>query len=193
MRASKLVLYDLEWQILRVSLLAAHNSYGGWGSLEGTRTNIKKLRDYIDAALDEQDKFNRLYRANNLLAGVRLGYAQQSSDKFQNSQESYEVSVYQQIVSNDVYKMKVAGFVPVPPTEEQLIAALTMPDTDEIFSYSYNIKRVWHDLYNRYERHKDKAHRTREELIWFLNLITKYRNTLGMVLIMPEVVDNASN
>jgi len=193
MRNSKLVLYDLEWQILRVSLLAAHNKYGGWGSLEGARTNIKKLKDYIDAALDEQDTFNRLYRANNLLAGVRLGYAQQSHERFQNSQESHVVSIYQQLVSNKLHDMKDKGFKPVPPAEGKLEAALTMPDTDENLSYTKAIKDVWHDLYNRYDRHKDKAHRTREELIWFLNLIAKHRPAVGIFLVVPEVVQNARN
>jgi len=178
MRKSKLVLYNVDWQMLRVSLLSEENDYGGWGNIDGVSKNIVKLQGYIYDVPDNQERFNRLFRVNNLLAGVRLGYAQQSVEKFTSSAESLSVGVYQSEIASLIVDMKQKGFSVEPDTEEKTIEDIKKPDTDTILSYTRQLKHVWNNLYKRFTQHQDKAFETRKELIWFLNLLAKHRPQL---------------
>lgn len=67
MNAHKQVLYNVAWQKLRVSLL------GGWTSVKGTRENIDKLSNYVDAATSDAERLSRLWRVLNCLNAVRMG------------------------------------------------------------------------------------------------------------------------
>jgi len=178
MRKSKLVLYDVDWQMLRVSLLSEENNYGGWGNIDGVKKNISKLINYQDSSPNDQELFNRLFRINNLLAGVRLGYAQQSSAMFTSSEESITVDKYRVTVAAAIERMKKKGFEVQPDKESKVIEDIKKPDTDITESYTSQLKHVWVNLYDRFARHKDKAFETRKELIWFLNLLAEHRPQL---------------
>lgn len=67
-------LYDVEWQKLRVQLLAVNNNYGGFGSEKGVRINLEKLNDYAYAALVGDEMNIRFWRVQNLLSATLLGY-----------------------------------------------------------------------------------------------------------------------
>lgn len=69
MNVSKAVLYSVQWQKLRVSLL------GNFNHEEGVKVNICKISNYIqETILDEIETARRLWRAINLLNAVRMGY-----------------------------------------------------------------------------------------------------------------------
>src|SRR5690349_12497286 len=85
----KLVLYDVEWQAMRVQLLASNNDYGGFGTVEGVKKNIAKLHEYVQESygwcehnLATSSKgcsmcietYCRHWRVLNLLNATLLGY-----------------------------------------------------------------------------------------------------------------------
>lgn len=63
MNIHKEVLYDVEWQSLRVSLL------GSFTTINGVESNIVKLKNYLRST----NKV-KLWRVLNLLNAVRMGY-----------------------------------------------------------------------------------------------------------------------
>lgn len=87
-RYNKEVLYDIEWQVLRVSLLKQYNNYGGWSEESGILKNIDKLRAYFTAADMEDEAARRCWRCMNLLAAVMLGYKKENT-KFINICKKY--------------------------------------------------------------------------------------------------------
>lgn len=66
---NKEILYDVDWQKLRVSLL------GGFVTKDGMKRNLNTLNEYINAAKNDQDRFHRLWRVVNLLNAVRMGFS----------------------------------------------------------------------------------------------------------------------
>lgn len=67
-------LYDVEWQRLRISLLARNSSKGGFATVEGVESNIERLGDYLRVSPEGKEFAMRLWRVQNLLAAVLLGY-----------------------------------------------------------------------------------------------------------------------
>lgn len=63
MNIHKEVLYDVEWQSLRVSLL------GSFTTINGVESNIVKLKNYL-----RSPNKVKLWRVLNLLNAVRMGY-----------------------------------------------------------------------------------------------------------------------
>lgn len=70
----RLMVYDTDWQVIRVGTLSQNRSDGGWGSVAGVKLNIEMLRFYLNCALDAEDKQRRLYRIINMLNATRMGY-----------------------------------------------------------------------------------------------------------------------
>lgn len=66
------VLYDVKWQLLRISFLAARRTDGGWSTEEGQRKNLFLLQDYLEQPCFDTDC--RLFRVNNCLNAVVMGY-----------------------------------------------------------------------------------------------------------------------
>lgn len=64
---SKLVMYNVEWQALRVSLL------GNWPTVQGATENLAKL----DAYLGNEPNKSKLWRVLNLINATRMGYSGQ--------------------------------------------------------------------------------------------------------------------
>lgn len=90
------VLYDVEWQRLRVSLLGSWN-----GSVQ---ENIDKLRDYVGDGSDSC----KVYRVLNCLNAVRMGYSGQGlrgtqDDEavrlYRDSLPSYDKSTVQRVAT----------------------------------------------------------------------------------------------
>jgi hypothetical protein len=79
----KNVLYDVEWQALRVSLLATNAkgsaNEGGFATVPGTQKNLEMLNKYfIDGASVSTDEAAlRVWRILNLLNATRMGYSGQ--------------------------------------------------------------------------------------------------------------------
>jgi hypothetical protein len=81
------VLYDVEWQKLRVSLLAKNDSRGGFTTFKGVANNMRRLNDYVfgvgefrmggDESITDEEMALRLWRAINLLNATRMGYSGQ--------------------------------------------------------------------------------------------------------------------
>jgi len=69
---AKEVLYDIEWQVLRSSMLTPINS---WTTLKGTKDNIIRLNNYLlGTKKNTQEYYRRLWRILNSLNAVRRGY-----------------------------------------------------------------------------------------------------------------------
>jgi hypothetical protein len=78
------VLYDVEWQKLRVSFLSKNDDLGGFTTFKGAVRNMARLNDYVfgvdkDAPypIHDSELAVRLWRAINLLNATRMGYAGQ--------------------------------------------------------------------------------------------------------------------
>jgi hypothetical protein len=68
------VLYDADWQLLRINCLAARNTDGGWGTLVGTDENLQMMLKYLYEVLPSDEGHLRRYRVNNCLNAVVMGY-----------------------------------------------------------------------------------------------------------------------
>lgn len=79
MSISKDVLYDPQWQKLRVSCLKLYHSKGGWGTLEGAEDNAVRLIRYIsDVFKNETESLRRAWRVLNCMNAVLEGYSGQN-------------------------------------------------------------------------------------------------------------------
>jgi hypothetical protein len=67
-------IYDVEWQILRVSLLARNNDWGGFGNVWGCTTNFQLLRKYVLGTTNLFERYLRYNRVANLLSATLYGY-----------------------------------------------------------------------------------------------------------------------
>jgi hypothetical protein len=75
------VLYDVEWQRLRISLLQARRDDGGWSSLTGMHDNLRHLDMYLNEVPSSTGEYElRKYRINNALNAVVMGYNGQGAD-----------------------------------------------------------------------------------------------------------------
>lgn len=75
------LMYDVRWQELRISCLAGLNRRGGWTTREGMVDNLRRLGMYLDEqGISETEKAVRVYRINNALNAVVMGYSGQGAD-----------------------------------------------------------------------------------------------------------------
>jgi len=63
-----IIIYDVDWQVLRISLL------GKFVNKDEIDTNLNTLENYILKAKTYQDLHDRLFRVINLLNAVRMGF-----------------------------------------------------------------------------------------------------------------------
>ena len=101
MNNQKAVLYDVEWQTLRVNTLTQNNEYGGWNTVEGVKENVNKLSTYILNTRDKQEYFYRLWRVLNMLNAVRMGY---SGTKQVDTTQDNLVKAFRDDVSQEYHK-----------------------------------------------------------------------------------------
>jgi hypothetical protein len=102
---AKEVLYDIEWQVLRSSMLTPINS---WSTLKGTKDNITKLNDYLLVTKkNTQEYYRRLWRIINSLNAVRRGYyGQEKVD----SREDILVVDFSEKITKEYNMLKNNGF-----------------------------------------------------------------------------------
>jgi hypothetical protein len=157
----KQILYDVEWQILRTQLLAKNNIKGGWASIEGASNNLKRLNDYLGQKLT----LARVWRVLNLLDAVRMGYSgQQRIGSFQDNQVKKEREKLSRL-----YKNMISQYSFEIPSEEEIIQdIMKAPEED--------LKKVYVDLYNRWDTHRNSSYRN--ELRRFLDLIEEHRSEI---------------
>lgn len=63
------LLYDVEWQVLRMGCTERFQSAGGWATVDGVKQNLDKLDDYLRVR-DEMEYAVRQFRVNHYLAWV---------------------------------------------------------------------------------------------------------------------------
>jgi hypothetical protein len=79
----KEVLYDVQWQRLRISLLQSRRDDGGWSTREGMFENLRRLDRYLfDKEIVPVERTVRKYRINNCLNAVVMGYNGQGADQY---------------------------------------------------------------------------------------------------------------
>lgn len=80
----KACLYDVRWQVMRVSMLAANSKTDGWATLQGVKVNLKLLETYLKDDFHRTDNLEtalRCHRIKNLLSAVMLGYGNKEDFK----------------------------------------------------------------------------------------------------------------
>jgi hypothetical protein len=77
---AKECLYDIDWQILRVDMLAQNNSYGGWEDRYGCERNVARCLAYLKDGFG-YDEAERFHRVLNLMSAVLLGYGKRPEVK----------------------------------------------------------------------------------------------------------------
>jgi hypothetical protein len=68
------VLYNVEWQVLRLSCLASIEEFGGWSTDVGVESNLKKLTKYLDNSENPIDREVRCFRVNTSMKAVVQSY-----------------------------------------------------------------------------------------------------------------------
>ena len=157
----KQILYDVEWQILRTQLLAKNNARGGWASVFGASCNLQRLKNY----LGKKPTIARVWRVLNLLDAVRMGYGgQRRTGSFQDKQVKKErerlSKLYSCMVSQDSFEIS---------SEEETIRDIAKAKEEDL-------KKVYVDLYSRWDKHKSSSYRG--ELRRFLDLIEEHRSEI---------------
>lgn len=78
MTGMRSVLYEFDWQKIRVQCLRKHNFKGGWTTKEGVEHNLKSLDQYLMwSEMSGTEESLRTYRVVNLLNATRMGYSGQ--------------------------------------------------------------------------------------------------------------------
>jgi len=96
--AALTVLYDVEWQKMRVSFLNVNHRSGGFTTLAGTDDNLTRLDQYIYAVPTDSVEFAlRVWRGLNLLNATRMGLSGQG---FANGEIDNAVKVYRDGLQN---------------------------------------------------------------------------------------------
>jgi hypothetical protein len=159
---SKLSLYDVEWQCLRVSLLAKYRPDGGWATVKGTSHNLADLEVYVGGV--HPTDVTKVWRVLNLLAAVLLGYG---SKKIECARL---VRRYHRELGKVYHDLLIAGKQLEVPSVAAIKRSLKAAPREEV-------ERVYLDLHNRWEQHKESPHR--KELRWFLDLVEQYLTGKG--------------
>lgn len=157
----KLVVYDCDWQCVRVRCLKEHSENGGWTTIEGTVDNLEKLDAYMKAHTDSNDAQMRIYRVLNLLAAVRMGYSGQGLkgkqvDILVEKSLALVRSVYAGLVN---FTLNSDEFM----KQQEAKYAILYTQDPEVFGIILN------DLHNRWRLHSSSAYR--KELEWMIGLL----------------------
>lgn len=170
MRESLLVLYDAQWQKLRISTLKdfQDGGLGGWTTDVGTQRNFHVLGRYVDAATG-QEKVVRMWRVLNMLDAVRMGNSGQGK---QGAVHDLMVADYLKNVLRPAYQairdlygppsLQCLGF----GTFETFETA-TRRETRNISSSDALYEAAVQNLLVRYQKHP-----TRSELSWYLDIVS---------------------
>jgi len=150
MNLSKNTLYDVKWQVLRVSLL------GKWNDEKGVDESLEKLSTYLKEGAGPT--FSKLWRILNLLNAVRMGYS--GVGKFE-SDLSEKVAKYRNQISMLHVSLKELGAVYDKVTAEDI-----QNDWKELDEKTQ--KAIRKNLLMRLKLHSDS--KFRDELRWFLDL-----------------------
>lgn len=156
----KLLLYDTEWQRLRVSCLKEHHAQGGWTTVEGTRDNLKRLDAYVQAAeRGSAEEQVRMWRVINLLNATRMGYSGQGLQA-----SGMDVRVFE---ARNYYQQRYIGKEAWDDIDlttfgaRQVKALRTLPQ--------YWFSAIYTNLSTRRKLHADSKYR--DELSWYLDLM----------------------
>lgn len=158
MSLHKEVLYDVEWQSLRVSLLGYFTTPGG------VDRNVKKLQEYLNTV-----DVVRYWRVLNLLNAVRMGYHGQ---KVAGTEQDKKVIAYRDHVQ-ELYHICKDNF----PTSwdwskvEKDLQDLYVKDNE-------TFEKIWANLSLRRKNAAKRPHEMkRDELKFFLNLMQKAKES----------------
>lgn len=152
------VLYEVDWQRLRISLLQARRNDGGWSGAAGLADNLDRLDKYMHEATGLELTF-RKYRVNNCLNAVVMGYnGQGASAAFIKTVQSFRLAF---AGSFDTYAIKRAANSWQWDVQLKKLIGLYQEDKDEFDFLEANLKH----------RAKNGNKMTRPELYKFLELM----------------------
>jgi hypothetical protein len=161
MDTSKLVLYDYQWQELRVSL--------DFSNAESTERSLRVLRGYLREHYD----LNRVWRILNLLSATRMGFSGirkliKSADKLKDLEvRDKSVLAEREFLSQSHQRMIKRGDKFQLNSEEKLISDLKDAQERSLDTFM----KVYNSLSDRYE--KSNRSKNRPELKYYLNLMEK--------------------
>lgn len=163
MKVRHLIMYDTEWQALRVQLVRENSVRGGWLTPEGTNKNIELLRHYLNTAETKSERHLRLWRILNALNAIRMGYS--GLNKFHGTCSSL-VAKYREEISAEYKEIKYP--LSLPQGQEtyraKIVANMSLfPET--------TLLSILRNLQNRRRSHAATA---RPELDWFLDVIESH-------------------
>jgi hypothetical protein len=105
----KAVLYDVDWQRLRISFLQARSDIGGWTEPVGMRDNLERLYQYLEHAETTLEMALRKYRINNCLNAVVMGYnGQGASDDLISEVRNFRLKYAQGFRTFDVRRASLS-------------------------------------------------------------------------------------
>jgi len=170
---SKVVVYNIPWQLLRIQLLARYSEKGGFDTVEGVRENIQKLKNYIGGKSD----INKVWRVLNLLNATRMGYAGQ--DEIGSPKDKLLVKYRDQI--SETYKnlKETQEFKPDTDSDIRADVRKAAPEL---------LEKVYRDLRSRLKEQPADAGPARERLQHFLKLIEKEKPSLKESNIVERII-----
>ena len=155
---SKIVVYSIPWQLLRVQLLSRYSEKGGFDHVEGVRENIQKLKDYLGS----KREINKVWQVLNLLNATRMGFASQGD--IGTPKDKLLVKYRDEI--SDTYKALKETQEFKPDTDSEIRADVSKA-TPEL------LERVYRDLKSRLKEQPSDAGVAKQRLEHFLSLIEK--------------------
>ena len=170
---SKVVVYNIPWQLLRIQLLSRFSEKGGFDTVEGVTENIQKLKSYIGGKSD----INKVWRVLNLLNATRMGYAGQeeigsAKDKLLVKYRDQISETYQNLKESQEFK----------PDSDADIRADVRKATPEL------LDKVYRDLRSRLKEKPVGAGAARARLEHFLKLIEKEKPSLKESSVVEQLI-----
>ena len=148
-RLSRNVVYDMNWQALRVSLL------GRWLITRTCKENIGKLREYFD----KQPDVTNAYRIVNLLNGTMMGLHGMG---LETSEMAKEIKMYRGEMQKMYLLLRKQGQELEEVTEERVRETWRQVDKE-------TQKAILRDLQSRLYKHQ--ASLEREDLRWAIKIL----------------------
>jgi hypothetical protein len=160
------LLYDVQWQRLRVSFQDSYREDGGWKTLTGTQANIVSLRNYATEQPLGEERSVRLYRVHNLLNSVRLTNSGRGA---KDSKEDLAVLAFRDGLPGfaSPHITSASNRWDWKIVEKALLALL---EAEPVW-----FGRIREDITTRlqlYARYNGKPHNTRSEMDTFLRMMT---------------------
>jgi len=169
--------YDVEWQCLRVHLLAKNNDWGGFGTEWGCITNFQHLRKYALATTNLYERYLRYYRITNLLSATLFGYGKRKQFETCYKMVTIELEAYQSAMTSTTSMQARQQMM----QEETWDWDKTKADLQKLYdSGEIEWEWIWDNLQERVRISNKKPSKMlhRPELVRFIALMREIDNDL---------------